>query len=65
MVPEICRDAVRWKEEVQMAAAEALYFVVNMHIPETVAKRIVIAALRIIQMSESGDVFDTWGRFYP
>lgn len=61
MVPEICRDAVRWKEEVQMAAAEALYFVVNMHIPETVAKRIVIAALRIIQMSESGDVFDAWG----
>lgn len=61
MVPEICRDAVRWKEEVQMAAAEALYFVVNMHIPESVAKRIVIAALRIIQMSESGDVFDAWG----
>lgn len=61
MVPEICRDAVRWKEEVQMAAAEALYFVVNMYIPETVAKRIVIAALRIIQMSESGDVFDAWG----
>lgn len=61
MVPEICRDAVRWKEEVQMAAAEALYFVVNMHVPETVAKRIVIAALRIIQMSESGDVFDAWG----
>lgn len=61
MVPEICRDAVRWKEEVQMAAAEALYFVVNMRIPETVAKRIVIAALRIIQMSESGDVFDAWG----
>lgn len=44
-----------------MAAAEALYFVVNMHIPESVAKRIVIAALRIIQMSESGDVFDAWG----
>lgn len=61
MVPEICRDAVRWKDEVQMAAAEALYFVVNMRIPETVAKRIVIAALRIIQMSESGDVFDAWG----
>ncbi|CAN8077161.1 unnamed protein product [Agarophyton chilense] len=61
MVPEICRDAVRWKDEVQMAAAEALYFVVNMHVPETVAKRIVVAALRIIQMSESGDVFDAWG----
>ncbi|KAI0565109.1 Serine/threonine-protein phosphatase 4 regulatory subunit 4 [Gracilaria domingensis] len=61
MVPEICRDAVRWKDEVQMAAAEALYFVVNMHIPETIAKRIVVAALRIIQMSESGDVFDAWG----
>lgn len=61
MVPEICRDAVRWKEEVQMAAAEALYFVVNMRIPEAVAKRVVIAALRIIQMSESGDVFDAWG----
>ncbi|CDF40810.1 unnamed protein product [Chondrus crispus] len=61
MVPEICRDAVRWKEEVQMAAAEALYFVVGMRVPESVAKRIVIAALRIIQMSESGDVFDAWG----
>uniref|UniRef100_A0A7S1TGX7 Condensin complex subunit 1 C-terminal domain-containing protein n=1 Tax=Compsopogon caeruleus TaxID=31354 RepID=A0A7S1TGX7_9RHOD len=61
MVPEICRDAVRWREDVQMAAAEALYFVVNMEVPEAVAKRICIASLRIIQNSESGDVFDAWG----
>ncbi|OSX75869.1 hypothetical protein BU14_0218s0035 [Porphyra umbilicalis] len=61
MVPEICRDALRWKEDVQMAAAEALYFVVNMRVPDAVAKRVVVAALRILQLSESGDVFDAWG----
>lgn len=61
MVPEIGCYAVSWKEEVQMAAAEALYFVVNMAVPEEVAKKITIAALRIIQESESGEVFDAWG----
>jgi hypothetical protein len=61
MVPEIGAYAVSWKEDVQMAAAEALYFVVNMTVPEEVAKRIVVAALRIIQESESGEVFDAWG----
>ncbi|GAB0496857.1 hypothetical protein MMPV_008178 [Pyropia vietnamensis] len=61
MVPEICRDALQWKEDVQMAAAEALYFVVNMRVPDAVAKRVVVAALRILQLSESGDVFDAWG----
>lgn len=61
MVPEIGCYAVGWKENVQMAAAEALYFVVNMAVPEDVAKRIVVAALRIIQESESGEVFDAWG----
>lgn len=61
MVPEISEFAVSWKHNVQMAAAEALYFVVNMAVPEDVAKRIVYAALRIIQASESGEVFDAWG----
>lgn len=61
MVPEIGCYAVGWKEDVQMAAAEALYFVVNMAVPEEVAKKIVVAALRIIQESESGEVFDAWG----
>lgn len=61
MVPEICRDALQWNEDVQMAAAEALYFVVNMRVPDAVAKRVVVAALRILQKSESGDVFDAWG----
>lgn len=61
MVPEICRDVIRWKEEVQMAAAEALYFVVNKNIPPPVAKRILIASLRLLDTSESTDVFDAWG----
>lgn len=61
MVPRICQGAVTWSSEVQMAAAEALYFVVNMNAPEHVAKQIVLAALRIIAKSESGDVFDACG----
>ncbi|OSX71951.1 hypothetical protein BU14_0488s0013 [Porphyra umbilicalis] len=61
MVPEICRDAVHWQEEVQMAAAEALYFVVGSVVPPHIARRVVIAALRIINLSDSGDVFDAWG----
>lgn len=61
MVPEICRDAVYWQEEVQMAAAEALYFVVGSVVPPHIARRVVVAALRIINLSASGDVFDAWG----
>lgn len=61
MVPQICRGAVGWKPDVQMAAAEALYFVVNMKAPEFVAKQIVVAALQIIGKSESGEVFDACG----
>lgn len=61
MVPEICRDAVHWQEEVQMAAAEALYFVVGSVVPPHIARRVVVAALRIINLSSSGDVFDAWG----
>jgi hypothetical protein len=62
MVPVICDGAVGWKEDVQMAAAEALYFVVNMPLPEIVAKQIVVCALSIIQMSASGgEVFDACG----
>lgn len=62
MVPVICNSSVSWKEDVQMAAAEALYFVVNMPLPETVAKQIVVCALSIIQTSASGgEVFDACG----
>jgi HEAT repeat len=61
MVPEIGQWAVSWSHDVQMAAAEALYFVVNMPVPTAVATTIVTAALRIIHESESGDVFDAWG----
>lgn len=61
MVPEICRDVLRWKDDLQMATAEALYFVVNMKVPHSIAKRVVIAALRVIEMSENSDVFDAWG----
>lgn len=62
MVPVICNSSVGWKEDVQMAAAEALYFVVNIPLPETVAKQIVVCALSIIQTSESGgEVFDACG----
>lgn len=62
MVPVICNSSTGWKEDVQMAAAEALYFVVNMPLPETVAKQIVVCSLSIIQTSESGgEVFDACG----
>lgn len=62
MVPVICNSAPDWKEDVQMAAAEALYFVVNIPLPEKVAKQIVVCALSIIQMSASGgEVFDACG----
>lgn len=61
MVPQICQGAVAWSPNVQMAAAEALYFVVNMKAPEYVARQIVVAALHIIAESESGDVFDACG----
>ncbi len=61
MVPQICEGAVSWPPNVQMAAAEALYFVVNMKAPEHVARKIVVAALHIIAESESGDVFDACG----
>lgn len=61
MVPQICKGAVSWPPNVQMAAAEALYFVVNMKAPEYVARQIVVAALHIIAESESGDVFDACG----
>jgi hypothetical protein len=62
MVPVICNSSVGWKEDVQMAAAEALYFVVNIPLPETVAKQIVVCALSVIQTSASGgEVFDACG----
>jgi HEAT repeats len=62
MVPVICNSSLGWKEDVQMAAAEALYFVVNMPLPETVAKQIVVCALSIIQTAKSGgEVFDACG----
>lgn len=61
MVPRICDGIVAWRPNVQMAAAEALYFVVNMKAPEHVARKIVVAALLVIAKSESGDVFDACG----
>lgn len=61
MVPRICEGVVTWRPNVQMAAAEALYFVVNMKAPELVARKIVVAALLVIAKSESGDVFDACG----
>ena len=61
MVPQICEGIVSWPSNVQMAAAEALYFVVNMKAPEHVARKIVVASLRVIAASESGDVFDACG----
>lgn len=61
MVPQICEGIVAWPSNVQMAAAEALYFVVNMKAPEAVARKIVVASLRVIAASESGDVFDACG----
>lgn len=62
MVPVICNNAIDWKEDLQMAAAEALYFVVNIPLPEVVVKQIIVCALAIIQRSSSGgEVFDACG----
>eukprot|EP00186_Timspurckia_oligopyrenoides_P000322 CAMPEP_0182451540 /NCGR_PEP_ID=MMETSP1172-20130603/43777_1 /TAXON_ID=708627 /ORGANISM="Timspurckia oligopyrenoides, Strain CCMP3278" /LENGTH=761 /DNA_ID=CAMNT_0024649323 /DNA_START=254 /DNA_END=2539 /DNA_ORIENTATION=+ len=61
MVPEICRDAIKWAPRLQMASAEALYYAVGLKLPESVAKRTVVASLRILQTIGSGEVFDAWG----
>eukprot|EP00184_Porphyridium_aerugineum_P006443 CAMPEP_0184694488 /NCGR_PEP_ID=MMETSP0313-20130426/2424_1 /TAXON_ID=2792 /ORGANISM="Porphyridium aerugineum, Strain SAG 1380-2" /LENGTH=769 /DNA_ID=CAMNT_0027152783 /DNA_START=683 /DNA_END=2992 /DNA_ORIENTATION=+ len=61
MVPQICKDAIKWDTRLQMSAAEALYSAVSLKLPEQVAKRVAVASLRIIQAVGSGDVFDAFG----
>jgi len=61
MIPEICRDAIKWSPKLQMASAEALFYAVAFRLPESVAKRTVVASLRILQTVGSGEVFDAWG----
>lgn len=61
MVPRICTIIVDEKPEVQMAAAEALYFVVNIKAPPHVAKCIVIATLSVIAANPESEVFDACG----
>lgn len=61
MVPRICSEAVTWSPECQMAAAEALYFVVNRKAPPHVAKQIAWAALAIASATTSAEVFDACG----
>ncbi|KAA8493359.1 Serine/threonine-protein phosphatase 4 regulatory subunit 4 [Porphyridium purpureum] len=61
MIPEICRDVIKWNARLQMASAEALYHAVHMKLPEAIAKRISVGALRVIQTIGPGDVFDAFG----
>lgn len=61
MVPRICTTIVNDKPEVQMAAAEALYFVVNTKAPPHVAKCIVVATLSVIAANPESEVFDACG----
>ncbi|CDF39960.1 unnamed protein product [Chondrus crispus] len=61
MVPRICTIIVDEKPEVQMAAAEALYFVVNIKAPPEVSKCIVVATLSVIAANPESEVFDACG----
>lgn len=62
MVPVICSNSVDWRDDLQMAAAEALYYVVNIPLPEPVVKQIIVCTLTIIQKPAPGaDVFDACG----
>jgi len=61
MVPEICKNAIDWSDNATMAAAEALYFVVGVVVPEAISRQIVEAALRIVGKMGHGDIFDAWG----
>lgn len=61
MVPRICAILPNAAADVQMAAAEALYFVVNTRTPPDVAKHIVMATLAVIASSPEGEVFDAAG----
>lgn len=61
MVPRICSEAVSWTPEAQMAAGEALFFVVNMKAPRQVAKQIAWAALTIASGTTNHEIFDACG----
>lgn len=61
MVPRICDILVQDSSDVQMAAAEALYYVVNIHTPPHIAKHIVVATLAVISSDAQVDVFDGCG----
>lgn len=61
MVPRICDVLVQDGPDVQMAAAEALYYVVNTRTPPHIAKDIVVATLAVIASDAQVDVFDGCG----
>lgn len=61
MVPRICSEAVNWSPDAQMAAAEALFFVVNMKAPHHIAKQIAWASLSVAGKTTSPEVFDACG----
>lgn len=69
MVPEICNvenGSPTWPPNIQMAAAESLYFIVNLNLQGKgegdLPRRILKAALEIIHSAvAASDVFDAWG----
>lgn len=61
MVPRICLESVSWSSEAQMAAVEALYFVVNVKVSFRVANQIACAALQMTTDSFHPQVFDACG----
>lgn len=61
MVPRLCLESVSWSHEAQMAAVEALYFVVNVKVSYRVANQIACAALQMTTDSYHSQVFDACG----
>lgn len=61
LVPQICAEAVGWSTESQVAATEALYFVVNKKIPNDVSQKIVYTVLEMTSNQPSIEVFDACG----
>eukprot|EP00177_Eucheuma_denticulatum_P002308 GFKZ01004139.1.p1 GENE.GFKZ01004139.1~~GFKZ01004139.1.p1 ORF type:complete len:805 (+),score=111.30 GFKZ01004139.1:238-2415(+) len=63
MVPEICRLLVESPHhDVQLAAAEALFYVVNIRIPAYIARVMLVAALDVVRVTDIHvDVFDGCG----
>ncbi|PXF48554.1 Serine/threonine-protein phosphatase 4 regulatory subunit 4 [Gracilariopsis chorda] len=59
MVPRICTDSIEWSLDAQLAATEALYFVVSREVPHHIAKHIAWAALLMASKTDSPQLFDS------